>query len=148
MDRNEIDQLSSKFEAVKIAMNHDKNGHVLRLAIHPDNTPEDVLRDPLGTRYFIVAVRMNDEGELVAGKGAEEGAKAIRVAAMLAKDEKFQTWMAARGYAEEISEESCASGMREYLGVTSRTELKTKAEARKRLLALRDEFLADLRQGQ
>lgn len=137
---DDFKEISSKFEAVKLRMTHDKNGHVLVLSIHPDNTPEDILRDPLGMRYMIVAVRVNDDGEPVAGKATDDGIRAIRLAAALCSDPEFHMFMASSGYADAPNEESTVEGLRAYLGVKSRSELKTDKEARRRLLDLRAAF--------
>ena len=50
-----------QFEAVKLALKQDKNGYVLTLLMHPDEVPEDILRDFVGSRYQIVAVRLNSD---------------------------------------------------------------------------------------
>ena len=62
-DESDIVKMTSRFEAVQIAMNKDKTGYILKLSIHPNDAPEDLLRDPVGTRYMIVAVRMGDDDQ-------------------------------------------------------------------------------------
>ena len=54
---------TSQFEGVKVAIKQDKTGYVLTLSIHPDEIPDEVLRDFVGSRYQVVMVRLNtDEG--------------------------------------------------------------------------------------
>ena len=36
---------TSQFEAKKVALKQTKDGHVLTLAIHPDESPDEILRD-------------------------------------------------------------------------------------------------------
>ena len=48
---------TSQFEAVKVAIKQDKTGYVLTLSIHPDEIPEEVMRDFVGARYQVVALR-------------------------------------------------------------------------------------------
>ena len=90
-DIREIEALSSRFEAVKIAMTQDKNGLVLKLSIHPNDAPEDMMRDPVGTRYLIVAVRIDDEDEPVASPSTREASMVVKIAGTLSRDERFQT---------------------------------------------------------
>ena len=49
------------FEAVKIAMRQDKNGHVLVLSIHPNDIPNELFSDWLGSRYYVSLVKLNDD---------------------------------------------------------------------------------------
>jgi hypothetical protein len=143
----EIADLASKFEGIKIAMTQDKNGHILKLAIHPNDTPEDMMRDPVGTRYLIVAVRIGEEGEATASPSVKDGVMAVNMAGALARDARFQTWLVQQEMADVISEPAAADAIRTHCGVTSRSSLKTNLQARRRFFALRDEFANNLRQG-
>jgi hypothetical protein len=143
----DYEELSSKFEAVKVSMNQDKNGHMLKLAVHPNDTPEDIMRDPVGTRYLVVLVRMNDEGEAVPSPSMEEGKKAIRLAGTLCSDDNFQQYLVHVEEADEMSEMAATVALRRMLNITSRKELMHNKEARAKLLGIRDEFANALRQG-
>jgi hypothetical protein len=145
--QSEIEALSSKFEAVQIAMTKDKHGYILKLAIHPNDIPEDLLRDLVGTRYLIVAVRMNDQGEPIASPSTREGLMAVKIAASLCRDERFQIWLGQQQHIDELSEDAAAVFLRSHCGVKSRSELKVNRQGRDRLLALRDEFADHLRRG-
>ena len=146
-EEREIAELSSKFEAVKIAMQQDKHGHILRLSIHPNDTPEDIMRDPVGTRYLVVAVRIGDEGEPIASPSVRDGLMAVKLAGALARDNRFQVWLVQQEMADVISETAAADVIRTHSGVRSRSDLKTDLAARRRFLALRDEFADHLRRG-
>jgi hypothetical protein len=126
-------------------MAQDKNGHVLKLSIHPNDTPEAIMRDPVGTRYQVALVRLNDQGEAIPSPTDDEGIKAVRLAGTLCTDPDFQMWMAQSGYASEPTVEAATEGMRIYLGVVSRRELRTDADARSALAGLRDAFVASYR---
>jgi len=143
----EVREVHTQFEAVKIAMTQDKNGHILKMAIHPNDTPESIMRDPVGTKYMVVLVRMNDEGEPVASQTDEDAKKAIQIAGILCTDEKFQQWLVQIGEADELSEMAATVALRRILKITSRKELKVDSAARQRLLGLRDEFVRDLKAG-
>lgn len=142
---NEVRDASQNFEAVKIAMTQDKNGHVLKLSIHPQDTPEDLLRDAVGQRYMVVLVRLNDQDEPVKSTSQQEGDTAVSMAAMLAQDEKFQAWLCINGLSDEATEEAAAVGIRSYCGVKSRSELKVNRHAREKFMGLREEFILSLR---
>jgi hypothetical protein len=138
---------TSKFEAVQLAMNKDKTGYILKLSIHPNDAPEDMLRDPVGTRYMFVAVRIGDEGEAIMSPSIKDGIMAVNVAGALARDTRFQNWCVQQELTDVISEAAAADAIRTYAGVHSRSELKLNSKARRRFLALRDEFANDLRRG-
>lgn len=146
-EESEIAKLSSRFEAVKVAMTQDKNGHILKLAIHPNDTPEDIMRDLVGTRYMIVAVRMDDEGKPVQGEASRVGEQAVKLAATLCGDSRFQSWLAMSQIIDSPSESAAVDFVRAHCGVQSRAELKTNAAARDKLMQIRDEFAIHLRRG-
>ena len=49
-----------KFEGVKTALKQTKDGYSLTLAVHPDDLPQDLMRDFVGARYMVVMVRLGD----------------------------------------------------------------------------------------
>lgn len=133
-----------KFECVQIAMSKDKNGYVLKLAVHPNDAPDELLKDPLGQRYMAVLVRLDDQDKPTAPPDEQEGRTAVKVAATLCADEKFQGWLCFQGYADEISEEAAAIAVRQYCHISSRSELKSNKDARSKFLGLRDMFVANI----
>lgn len=144
----DIREIASNFEAIKIAMTQDKNGHVLKLSIHPADTPEDIMRDPVGTRYGVAIVRINEQEEPVASPQVEEGLKAVKLAGALCSDERFIEWLIYKGYIEDPTENAAAAWLRRHLRITSRRDLKEDKRAREGLLAVRDQFVAELRSSQ
>lgn len=147
LEDTDYDSLTTKFEAVKIAMVQSKAGHVLKLVMHPNDAPEDILRDPVGTRYLIVAVRIGDEDEPLTAPGTREGILAVAMSGSLARDPRFQTWLVQQEMADVMSEPAAADAIRTHCKITTRSLLRTDAKARRRFLALRDEFADDLRRG-
>jgi len=141
------------FEAVKISMTQDKNGHILKLSVHPSDMPEEVMRDWVGQRYMIALVRLNDQDEPMSNNPAPEKKTdypaedilAVKLAGTLCSNIDFQGWLCVEGMADGISEEDAARAVRKYCGIASRKELKNNKEARKKLHSLRDEFAASLR---
>tara|TARA_B100000900_G_scaffold344825_1_gene309016 strand:+ start:646 stop:882 length:237 start_codon:yes stop_codon:yes gene_type:complete len=50
------------FEAVKTSMMQDKNGTNIKLTIHPNDVPQDLHKDWVGSRYMVVMVKLNEDG--------------------------------------------------------------------------------------
>ena len=55
---DDIRQNALSFEAVKVSMNQDKNGIILRLNVHPNDCPKELHTDWVGTRYMVAMVRL------------------------------------------------------------------------------------------
>ena len=53
--------MALQFEARKIALKQDRTGYVLTLSLHPDEIPEELLRDFVGARYACALVRIQDD---------------------------------------------------------------------------------------
>ena len=49
-----------QFECVKVALKQDRTGFVLTVSIHPDEIPEELVRDFVGARYGVAMVRIQD----------------------------------------------------------------------------------------
>ena len=141
----ELDELATRIECVKVAMRQAKEGFVVSLALHPNDAPEEFLRDPVGQRYVAAFVRVNEQDEPVPDQKTAVGLMAVRKAAMLAGDPRFQGWLVQIGLADEASEEHAVMAIRKYCGVVSRKELKTNTLARNKFNGLIDEFDAMLR---
>lgn len=100
-----------QFEARKVALKQDRTGFVLTLSVHPDEFPEELLRDFVGARYACAVVRINDDETPVNYKNR------VQKAAMLCKNPAFQQFMNTEG------ENATARALCSYLGINSRTEL-------------------------
>lgn len=133
------------FEAVKISLTQDKNGFVLKLSIHPNDVPEQVLRDWVGARYIVAMVRTNDDGSVVENPDVVKAKKVVTMAAMLCANQQFQVWMVGHGYADDIGDDHAAAGLRRILNIQSRADLKTNKDAREKFLKLVDTFETETR---
>jgi len=129
-----------QFEAVKVALKQDKTGYVLTLSLHPEDAPEDLLRDFVGARYQVVMVRLGTN-EIPMNREAEfEADNLIRTAGILCRDPKFWKYLFDENQIFEEEEELCTDWLRNYLNVKSRTELKTNKEARVLLKKILKEY--------
>ena len=129
------------FEAVKVSLKQDKNGYVLTLCIHPDDIPEDLLRDFVGSRYQVVMVRLNAD-ERPMNREQEYAHDATRMAGMLCRELAFHKFLYEGGHIFIANEEEATNWLKEYLGVESRTEIRDKPEAQPKLRGVYQEFQA------
>lgn len=130
---------TSQFEAAKVAIKQDKTGYILTLCIHPDEIPDEILRDFVGARYQVVMVRLNsDETPMV--REREYGRDPVRASAMLCKDKVFHKFLLETGNTFEESESAATDWLKDTLGITSRSELKDKPSLAKRLFVIEQEF--------
>ena len=131
-----------QFESVKVALKQDKTGYVLTLSVHPDEIPEELMRDYVGARYQVVMVRLASDESPMDRQAEFESDRAIRIAGLLCRDPKFWKFLHADAQIFEEDEESATDWLRDYLGVKSRSELKTNDVARQRLDKIHREYTA------
>lgn len=105
-----------QFEVVKVALKQDATGFVLTLKIHPDEIPEELIRDFVGARYMVAMARLNDDEYRVPYKNR------VTAAGMHCKDERFWEWLGSV-YGEEFNEKSATEKVYQICGISSRTEL-------------------------
>jgi hypothetical protein len=120
--------MALQFEAKKIAMKQDRNGYVLTLSLHPDEIPEELLRDFVGARYACALVRIQDDESPVTYVNR------VQKAAILCKAPAFMDYMGA------ISEEMAARKLCQACGIESRSELNGNLEAQQKFDDLVKEF--------
>ena len=138
MSHSEIKTL--QFEAVKVALKQDKTGYVLTLSMHPDDIPEDLLRDFVGSRYQVVMVRLSSDEQPLDRDREFEGDKSVRLAGLLCREKEFLEFLYGQNQIFDTTEEQAADWLRQYCNVKSRSELKTNAEARKLLDKVHREY--------
>lgn len=128
-----------QFEAIKVALKQNKDGFVLTLCLHPDDAPEELLRDFVGSRYQVVMVRLNQE-EQPLDRAEFEGAKSVRLAAAMCRDPEFWAYLQDEAMVFDKSEREATDWMRDYLNIQSRAELKTNTTARDLLSRINKDF--------
>jgi hypothetical protein len=131
---------TSQFEAKKIALKQTKDGHVLNLAIHPDEIPEEILRDFVGARYMVVMVRLADTEVPMIRAEEYAGTKIVKQAGMLCRDRHFWDYLHEQGLIFERKEEHSVDWLCSYLNVASRAELKTNDRAQYLFEQLNEEY--------
>lgn len=128
---------TSQFEGKKVALKQTKDGHVLTLAIHPDEIPEEILRDFVGARYMVVMVRIGENEEPMERQPVN---KHISIAGMLCRDRQFWEFLFEQGLLLETNEDAATEWLKAYLNIDSRSELKDNEEAQIALNKILREF--------
>ena len=131
-----------QFEGVKVALKQDKTGYVLTLSMHPDDIPEDLLRDFVGARYQVVMVRIDSNEKPMNPQEEFAGDRALRIAGMLCRDTRFWEFLYSRSDIATKDYESATQWLRFYLDLESRSQLKTNVEAQSQLDKLYREYTA------
>jgi hypothetical protein len=128
---------TSQFEGKKVSLKQTKDGHVLTLAIHPDDTPDEILRDFVGARYMVVMVRIGENEEPMERQPVN---KHISIAGMLCRDPEFWEFLFEQGLLLETSEKEATEWLKSYLNIESRSELKDNEDAQIALNKILREF--------
>lgn len=103
--------MALQFEVRKVALKQDRTGFILTLCIHPDELPEELIRDFVGARYACAIVRIQDDESPTPYRNR------VQTAAILCKRENFQEFLGVE------SEDEAANQLCARLGIESRSEL-------------------------
>ena len=123
-----------QFEAIKIALKQDKTGFILTLNIHPDEIPEELMRDFVGARYGVAMVRIQDN------ETATQYDNRVKQAGILGKTHSFHHWLkTVQGFDVE-NEADAVEAIHALCEIASRTELNGNAEAKARFDAMLNEY--------
>jgi len=132
---------TSQFEAVKVGLKQDNSGYILTLRIHPDDVPDELMRDFVGARYMAVMVRLNEEDRPM-NREAELAKDMVRISGMLCRDPKFWEFLSEAGGIIEKSEKEATEWLKDYLKVESRSEIAKSPVATEKMLGVKQEFTA------
>jgi hypothetical protein len=131
-----------QFEAIKLAIKQDKEGYVLTLRMHPDEIPVELMRDFVGARYQCVMVRLNSLDKPLIREQEYAGDQFVSKAGALCRNPKFWLFLHEVSEVFGCEEEEAVAWLRNYLGIHSRSELKTNESAREKLNTIYQEFMA------
>ncbi len=130
---------TSQFEAVKVGIKQDNSGYILTLRIHPDELPEEVMRDFVGSRYMTVMVRLNEE-ERPMNREQELAKDMVRVSGMLCRDPQFWAFLQESGNVIDKTEKEAMTWLKSYLKVESRADISKSQLAVEKMLGIKQEF--------
>ena len=129
------------FEAIKVALKQTKDGYILTLAVHPNDIPDELMRDFVGAHYQVVMVRLNQDNMPMDRDKEFEADKSVRLSGIVCKEPQFWTFLNDANEIFECNEKEATVWLRGYLGIKSRSELKTNVEARKKFEMLNKEYM-------
>jgi hypothetical protein len=112
------------------------------MAVHPDDLPDDLMRDFVGSRYVVVMVRIGDDERPMNREHEFPGDHAVKMAGILCRDPEFWEWLELQKLVTTKDEKTCANWLSFYLGIESRKELKTDEDARELFNRLKASFEA------
>lgn len=115
--------MALQFEARKVALKQDRTGYILTLSLHPDEIPEELLRDFVGSRYACAVVRIQDD------ESATPYNNRVQKAGMLCRNPAFQEFIAERLVGHSVDENQTAAALCKQCGITSRSELNGNIKA-------------------
>jgi hypothetical protein len=130
---------TSQFEGKKIALKQTKDGYALTLAIHPDDIPDELMRDFVGARYMVVMVRLADNEEPL-NREEFAGNQMVKLSGMLCRDPEFWEYLHEDGQLYQKGEKECVEWLQNFLEINSRSDLKTNHEAHSTLKVLYSEY--------
>lgn len=140
MKTSHSDMETLQFEGVKVALKQNKDGYVLTISIHPDEIPDELMRDFVGARYQVVMVRIGDD-EMPLDRRDYDGEKSIRLAGVLCREKEFQRFLMQHSEIFDANEKEATEWLRIKMGTKSRSELKTNPQAREILSTVNKEYL-------
>ena len=131
-----------QFEGIKSSLRQTKDGYSLTLSVHPDDLPDDLMRDFVGSRYMVVMVRIGDNEQPLNRELEFPGDHAVKMAGMICRDPDFWAWLEEKFDVIVDSEKDCATWLSDFLNIQSRKELKENEMVRNVFNKLRQEYLA------
>jgi len=128
-----------QFECTKVALKQDRSGFVLTISIHPDEIPEELIRDFVGSRYGIAMVRIQDD------ETAQPVHNRVKKSAILCRFRGFQEWLDEVGHRGisalgASAEERAIEHIYEVCGISSRTELNGNQHAKDKFDEMEREY--------
>lgn len=129
-----------QFEGIKTGLKQSKEGYMLSLAVHPDDLPDNLIRDFVGARYMVVMVRLGDDERPAVQ--ARKSDPVVSMAGMVCRDKMFWDYVCV--IEEEIiqSEAECVEWMKMYFDIDSRADFKTNENAKAKFLTIKEGFEA------
>jgi hypothetical protein len=123
-----------QFECVKVALKQDRTGFILTVSIHPDEIPEELVRDFVGARYGVAMVRIQDN------ETATPYNNRVKRAGMICRDSSYRLWLREEcGLPSIDTEDKAVEALYTICNINSRTELNGNKEAQDKF----DEMVED-----
>ena len=134
METSDVRENAMHFEAVKVSMSQNKDGVMLRLAVHPNDCPPELHTDWVGSRYVVAMVKLNDQDEPDERQEQKRIERLISACGLLCRNEDFWSFLMVGNEEEAVNE------IRERCSIKSRTEFRDNVGARNKFEEIREEF--------
>ena len=120
-----------QFECVKVALKQDRTGYILTVSVHPDEVPEELLRDFVGSRYGVAMVKIQDN------ESKTHYDTRLKKAGIICKLPLFHSWLEAIGWRgvhdkHDNNEQMAIAHIYEVCEISSRTELNGNKNAQQK----------------
>lgn len=143
-----VSELAYRFESILFSLDPQADGSVkMTLLVSPTDVNDVFLEMKIGGIFMLAAVEVSDMGEPANPPLMEKGARALRTAAALCRNERFQTWLKKTGRTKDLSEETAAEAVRAACGIKSRSILRTSQKAMLSFERMLSEFKEAIRSG-
>jgi hypothetical protein len=129
-----------QFEGIKTGLKQSKDGYILTVAVHPDELPDTLMRDFVGSRYMVVMVRLGDDEKPLDRRDFKKHHPVVAQAGMICRDRDFWNYIEVKFNEVITSEGECAEWFKYYFEVDSRAELKTNESAQAAFIKFKEEF--------
>lgn len=113
----------------------------MTLRMHPDQIPEDLLRDYVGARYQCVLVRLDGNDKPMNKEIEYAGDRLVQLSGMYCRNPDFWDFLYDRLQITIPCESETTEWLRTHLGVQTRAELRTNSNARDRFNLLHEDFI-------
>jgi hypothetical protein len=123
-----------QFEALKVALKQDASGYVLTIRIHPNEIPQELMRDFIGARYALAMVRINDDESFTQVRNR------VQKAGILCRESWFHRFLDEVYDMTNTTESKAIRFLHDICGISSRTELNGNKEAQKAFDDLVEEY--------
>jgi hypothetical protein len=128
-----------QFECVKVALKQDRTGIILTVSIHPDEFPDELMRDFVGSRYGVAMVRIQDD------ESATPYENRVKKAGMLCRNQAFYNWLDCIGYRGvteigDTDEQKAITHIYEVCEISSRSELNGNKNSKQKFDEMVDEY--------
>ena len=127
-----------QFEGIKTGLKQSKDGYMLSLAVHPDDLPDNLVKDFIGARYMVVMVRLGDDEKPVVQ--VRKNDPAVSMAGLVCRDKYFWDYISLREGELVTSEAECSEWMKMHFDIDSRADFKTNTEAREKFIKFKEAF--------
>lgn len=138
--QSEISEATISFEGVKTSFVQTSKGVKVTFEVNPLEVPNDLVTAPIGQRYMIVIVGIDDDETPIPAPDKSKSITEAQSAGMLCRSVNFQGYMVHLGYADAKTEGQAAGALRDILKIKTRSEIGKDQKVREEWVRLKNQF--------